>query len=210
MSTVQVLTPHDLAALDAFAVTRRNRDLQAMARRIYGLGGQRLRFAVSEQAPPQGGLQAQISWQGHSLWVALDRAWSAALLSRWPGQQLAAPQVLELMALTRVAPALPQGVGLERLWQAAPGEAAPPAPLAGVWTGQLADTGEPSGHALALWAAPELPVYAFFQAFDAWLVELAPTPLAGLPIDLPLVAARWQAPAADLQDLAAGDVLMIQ
>jgi len=36
-----------------------------------------------------------------------------------------------------------------------------------------------------------------------------PAPLAAVPIALPLVAARWQVRANELQDLAVGDVLVL-
>jgi hypothetical protein len=79
----------------------------------------------------------------------------------------------------------------------------------GTWVGRHQHTGEPSGHEVTLWAAPDFPLAALLDACAAWASARLPSPLEGLPIEMPLVAARWSIEAGQLADLAVGDVLLL-
>lgn len=206
------LTLQALLVLESAEVARRNQDLREMARRIYAVASQPLRFAwMPGRTAPEGGLLAELFWQGQPVRVALSRAWSQSLVSSvLPDLQALSPEVLDLLAITRAAPALPPGVVLRRLHLQSESLADDTLGFVGTWAGSDAVSNEATGHELGLWGGADFPVYAFFRAFDAWVLRHLPSPLAGCPMSLPLVGARWQAPAADLHDLAVGDILLIQ
>jgi hypothetical protein len=145
-------------------------------------------------------------------------AWAGAL-AQAEGVALAqlGPETLDLLCQLRLAPRLPTGLTLrqaafERLALAAEAAEAAEGPglaLAGQWVGRHLATGEASGHALQLWAPPGFALQALLQTLEPLVSDTLASPLAQLPIALPLVAARWQLPAAELIDLAVGDVLVL-
>jgi predicted CoA-binding protein len=82
------------------------------------------------------------------------------------------------------------------------------APL-GTWVARHAATREGSEISLSVWAPQGFALYAFFRAFDGWLLRQEKPRLCAFPWTMPLICARWTTDAADLDGLAVGDVLLI-
>lgn len=216
----------DLPALEASAVALRNADLALLGRRVFALGGVPVRFRHEALAPAQASGSAHstswasepavwlwLEWSGAPLLAGVSAAWAGAVTQTLAGlalDQLGEPG-LDLLCQLQLAPLLPAGLILR---QAALNREAlhnRPSGLQclGAWVGQHQVTHEPSAHVAQLWAGPGFPLQAFLQSFKPLAREQLPSPLAALPIALPLVAARWRVGADELQDLAVGDVLIL-
>lgn len=204
----------DLTALDAQAVMARNADLWHLSRREYDVGGLDLRFERVETPQPAqaGDIYLALLHAGSLAHVRVSRPWADSLASA-VGIRLdgLGPDKLELLCLTRLSPHLPKSVQFQAAAYALTD--LPPTPNAlhdhGTWCGVHSNTGEFSGHALQILADGAFPVYAFIAAFDQYLKRALPPRMAGLPLSVPLVAARWTTDAADLVGLEVGDVLLI-
>lgn len=211
------LTVGELPALDVREVVRCNASLAHLARQVFAVGGVPVQFRWAPMTDPD--LPAGhdtwlwLDWSGMPLLVAASPALSNAVslaLADVSVDQLGEPG-LDVLGQLMLAPRLPAGLSLH---QAAPSRSAllgvPQGlePL-GVWQGWHGTSGEPSGHRLALWAEPAFPLAALLTAMASLATSRRPSPLASMPIALPLVAARWQVDAGQLHDLAVGDVLML-
>lgn len=216
----------DLAMLDAAEVARHNAGLAFLARRVFTLGGLPVRFErlvdtdVDDPAEPPA-LWLALALAGVPLLAGVSAAWAGAL-AQAEGVALAqlSPETLDLLCQLRLAPRLPTGLTLRQAAferRALAAEAAetaeaaerPGLALAGHWAGRHLATGEASGHALQLWTPTGFALQALLQTLEPFVSGTLASPLAQLPIALPLVAARWQLPAAELIDLAVGDVLVL-
>jgi hypothetical protein len=60
-----------------------------------------------------------------------------------------------------------------------------------------------------LWIPDHFPVKALAELVGQQAKAVVPSPLSGLPITLPMIAARWCMNAEDLMDLVVGDLLLI-
>lgn len=206
---------NNLAHADAAGVSSRNADLAVLARRIYRIGGAQLRFVRSEapaadtQAPA---IWLWLEWAGVPLLAGISPAWAAAALQTvGVALEQLAENSLDLLCQTHLAPQLPAGLIVRQAAISRTHLQAPPRNLApiGCWSGVHHDTGEATGHTVHVEAGPQFALRAFLQLFDPFVCATLASPLARMPIGLPLVAARWQVAANDLQDLAVGDVLVL-
>jgi hypothetical protein len=153
-----------------------------------------------------------LEWAGAPLLAGLSAAWAAALAQgAGVGLEQLSDETLDLLWQLRLSARLPAGLVLRQAAFRREALTDLPAGLAftGRWTGLHQATGEASGHGVQLWAGPGFPLQALHRAFEPFVSEVLPSPLAQLPIALPLVAARWSVDAAELQDLAVGDVLLL-
>lgn len=157
-----------------------------------------------------------LEWSGVPLLAGVSAAWAGAVAQTLAGQgldQLGEPG-LDLLCQFQLAPRLPAGLTLRQaalsrqalhdLQNQAGGLT-----CLGDWAGRHPATGEPSAHAVQLWAGPGFALQALLRAFLPLATQQLPAPLAAMPIALPLVAARWRVAANELQDLTVGDVLIL-
>ena len=71
-----------------------------------------------------------------------------------------------------------------------------------------AQTTEPLGWSVTVYAMPQTTLKAFFKCFEFLVVQTMPSPLLNAQIPMPIVAARTAIPADQLNDLAVGDVVI--
>ena len=213
----------DLPALESAAVALRNADLALLGRRVFMVGGVPVQFQHEALAPmgTAGAVSAQsepavwlwLEWSGAPLLAGVSKAWSAAVAQTLAGQALdqLGEAGLDLLCQLRLAPLLPAGLILRQaaLTRQALHDLPPGLQGLGSWVGRHQTTLEPSAHVAQLWAGPGFAVQALLFAFTSLAREQLPSPLAAMPIALPLVAARWRVDADELQDLAVGDVLIL-
>lgn len=216
----------DLTALEAASVALRNADLAMLGRRVFTVGGVPVQFqhealapqgvagsAPSEPSASEPAVWLWLEWSGTPLLAGVSAAWAGAVAQTLAGQaldQLGEPG-LDLLCQLQLAPRLPAGLTLRQA--ALTREALHGLPTGlqclGAWVGRHQATHEPSAHVAQLWTGPGFPLQVFLGAFKPLAHEQLPSPLAALPIALPLVAARWRVDADELQDLAVGDVLIL-
>lgn len=209
------LTLDDLPELDAQMLAECNADLLHMGRREYDFVGQVLRFerrSVEPSAPLAGDVWLAFQHAGSPLHVRVSRPWADAMAGA-AGLSLneLGRDKLELLCLTRLSPLLPST--LQFLAAAFSNADLPqlPEPFLnhGTWCGVYSATGEVSALDFQIVAPSNFPVYAFIASFDRYLMRWLPPRLAGLPLSVPMVAARWTIDAGDLVGLEVGDVLLI-
>jgi hypothetical protein len=206
---------NDLAELDGEAVSRRNADLSRLGRCIFSIGGAPVRFEWSPDSVEtfQSAVWLRLTWSGLPMLVvvsdALAEAVAQSLADLGIGQLGASG--LELFAHLMLAPRLPQGLVLTEAALSLEALSEGPQELQslGVWKGRHIRSDEPSGHLLQLSVGPDFPLESLLNACAGWASSSLPPPLAGLPIALPLVVARWCVDADQLLDLAVGDVLIL-
>ena len=220
----------DLPALDAATVARRNADLALLGRRVFTVGGVPVLFQHEAQdgAPDRtaAGQPADtgsavwepsvwlwLEWAGVPVLAGVSAAWAGAVAQTLAGlglDQLGEPS-LDLLCQLKLAPRLPQGLTLRQAALSREALQGLPAGLhsLGAWVGRHQATQEPCAHGVRLWAGAGFALQAFLRAFEPLASRQLPSPLAAMPIALPLVAARWQLPADELHDLAVGDVLIL-
>jgi len=154
-----------------------------------------------------------LEWSGAPLLAGVSAAWAGAVAQALAGLGLdqVGEQSLDLLCQFKLAPKLPAGLTLRQaaLSRQALHDAPSGLTRLGAWVGRHPATQEPSAHAVELWAGPGFALQALLRAFVPLATQQLPAPLAAVPIALPLVAARWQVRANELQDLAVGDVLVL-
>lgn len=212
----------DLPALESAAVALRNADLALLGRRVFTVGGVPVQFqhealaaqgAAGAQSASEPAVWLWLEWSGAPLLAGVSAAWAAAVTQTLAGQaldQLGEPG-LDLLCQLQLAPLLPAGLTLRQaaLTREALHDLPSGLQCLGAWVGRHQATHEPSTHVAQLWAGLGFPLQAFVSAFKPLAREQLPSPLAALPIALPLVAARWRVDVDELQDLAVGDVLIL-
>jgi hypothetical protein len=154
-----------------------------------------------------------LEWAGVPLLAGVSPAWADALSLTLAGAAIdqLGDASLDLVGQLKLAPRLPAGLTLRQAARTRQGLDDGPDGLdsLGVWVARHVDTGEPSGHAVQLWAGSGFALQALLGAFVPLSTARQPSPLADLPLALPLVAARWHVAADQLLDLAVGDVLIL-
>lgn len=214
----------ELPELDGREVARCNADLAQFGRRVFSVAGAPVLFhRASENEVSRSELDTELARPG-SAWLWLE--WSGVPLLAVVSPALAeavaqmvadtgvdqlGPSGMELFGQLMLAPRLPEGlmlrqIGLSRM---ALGEMPSTPELLGTWWGRHRGTGEPSGHRITVFAAADFPLVALLTVVAGMASAILPSPLAGLPIPMPLVAARWSVDALQLIDLAVGDVLIL-
>jgi hypothetical protein len=185
------------------------------ARRVFAPAGVPLQFLPQDQA----GLRAapwiwlRLNFAGQEFGLALSEAWAAALVlaDGWALEGLDDAS-LDAWCRVRWAANFPQGLMLLQAGfsAAAAGlDALSSWPWHQAWRGVHVASQEDSGHEVQLWAPADFPAQAAAQLVSGCAQSVLASPLAGLHLDLPLVAARWTADAADVVDLAVGDLLLV-
>ena len=208
----------ELPMLDGREVARRNADLAQMGRLVFSVGGASVRFtrtpcdqAITEA--PREAVWLSLHWAGMPVLGAVSPALAHAVALSLADQDLEqlGPESVGLFAQIVLAPLWPAGLVLRQAAVAYERLTGMPEGLQalGTWVGRHQNTGEPSGHAVTLWAAPDFPLAALLEACTGWASARLPSPLEGFPVELPLVAARWSVEAGQLADLAVGDVLLL-
>jgi hypothetical protein len=205
----------ELPEVPVHEVAWSNADLQFFARRVYRFAGLQVRFGrqgeASAVAPSaKSGVWMALAFAGQELVLQCSQACAQTVLQAqgWSLEGLS-PEALQLMGQTRLAPVLPDGVVLRSLSFASNAMLSPGLVPMGTWAARHASTQEPSEISMRVWAPPGFAFYAFAKAWDAWLLGHEKPRFAALPWTLPLVCARWSTDAADIEDLAVGDVLLI-
>lgn len=212
------VTFDDLPLLEGREVALRNADLALLGRAVFSVGGAPIRFqrtpgvaAASLRSPAAAWLW--LSWSGQPLLAAASAPLAEAVAQSVAdaGLEQLGPSGIELFAQLMLAPLLPDGLTLRQAALSREAMSEMPAlrePL-GTWQGRHLESGEPSGHWLALWAGPQFPLAALLGAVAGLASSRLAPALAALPVAMPLVAARWSVEADQLLDLAVGDVLML-
>lgn len=154
-----------------------------------------------------------LEWAGVPLLAGVSPAWADALARTLAGAAVdqLGDASLDLLCQLKLASRLPAGLTLRQAARSRQALDDGPDGLdcLGVWAARHLDTGEPSGHAVQVWAGEGFALQALLGAFVPLSVARQPSPLAAMPLALPLVAARWQVAADQLLDLAVGDVLIL-
>lgn len=216
MNATTALGLEDLPSESSVAVLRRNQDLAHFARRVYRMAGTGLRFTrlgEDETLATPEDVYLSLTYAGTPFVLRVSGAWAEALAQEAGVSMtdLSGPS-LQLLCMTRLIPLLPREVRLQSAHWVTPESQQVLLGLShvGAWAGVHARTGEFTGHRFAVFAPDGFPLYSFFSSCDVWLQERTPSVLINLALPLPLVAARWSVKAADMVDLAVGDVLFIQ
>lgn len=154
-----------------------------------------------------------LEWSGVPLLAGVSTAWAGAMAQTLAGagiDQLSDAGV-DLLCQIKLAPRLPAGLMLRQAARArqALDDGLDGLELLGVWAARHLGTDEASGHAVQLWAGAGFALQSFLSAFAPLSSGRQASPLAGVPMTLPLVAARWHVDADQLLDLAVGDVLIL-
>jgi hypothetical protein len=210
---IKALTLDDLPLCKLNSL-QNNAMLTWCSRRIFSIGGVDLQFEpafdVNSLAPAT--VWMQLDFAGSACVLALSAAWAAALIQQ-DGWTLDAMDDLSLDMWCRVrwAPHFPSGLILAQSGFKV--ESLGPMALEGMtqlaWIGRHASSQELSGHELHLWTPENFPVKALAELVGQQAKAVLPSPLSGLPITLPMIAARWCMDAEDLMDLVVGDLLLI-
>ena len=205
-----------LTALDATDVLHRNAHLTALGNAVFDLGGAEIFFTRSTASTGDNAVPAvwlHFVWNGATL-----LAGGSAALAELFTQSLADQSVeqlgeaaLDLLGQVRLAPMLPTGLVLNQVALTKSSLQAGDANLIplGVWSGRHVGTKEASGHELQLWGDEALALQSLLLCFGESAKRRLPSPLARMPIALPLEAARWHVPLDILTDLSTGDVLVL-
>jgi hypothetical protein len=185
------------------------------ARRVFAPAGVPLQFKPVDfsellSAPK---MWLRLDFSGQAFGVALSPAWAAALVIA-DGWSLDSLDDASLDAWCRVrwASAFPAGLTLLQAGFSATAaglDALSAWPLKQAWQAIHVDSQERSGHEIQLCAPADFPLQAMAQLVSACAQSVQPSPMAGVYLDLPLVAARWTSDAADVVDLAVGDLLLV-
>lgn len=215
-STIDTVGLEALPALDRADVASRNADLLALGRAVFDIDGVPVVFsrqAIAAQGGARPGVWLLLEWGGEPCVVGVSAALAGVmtqlLVDQTPAQLGEAG--LDLLGHARLAPLLPAGLNLRQLALSRNGlsEYSSAPDCQGVWVGFHLAAGEPSGHELEIWAAPGFALASMVRKLAQLANTQLPSPLATLPIALPLVAAQWHAPACIITDLAVGDVLFL-
>ena len=206
----------DLPTLNAQEVALRNANLMQLAPWVFAVAGVPVRFAwapFAEQDAAAASAWLWLSWSGLPVVAAVSPGLADAVAQSVA--EVAVDQLgesgIDLFAQLMLAPRLPAGLTLRQAALSREGLPAVPQwlePL-GTWRGHHPGSGEPSGHGVSLWAGPGFPLAAMLGSVASLASSRRRSPLAALPIALPLIAARWCVDADQLQDLAVGDVLVV-
>jgi len=215
-SIVETIGFEALPALDWAAVASRNADLLALGRAVFDIDGVPVVFsrqATAAQGGARPGVWLLLEWGGEPCVVGVSTALAGViaqlLVDQTPAQLGEAG--LDLLGHARLAPLLPAGLSLRQLALSQNGlsESSSAPDCQGFWVGRHLATGEPSGHELEIWAAAGFALASLVRGLARLANTHLPSPLATMPIALPLVAAKWHAPAGIFTDLAVGDVLFL-
>jgi len=215
-SIVDTIGLEALPALDWTDMASRNADLLALGRAVFDIAGVPVLFSRQTTAA-EGGVPQEVwlllEWGGEPCVVGVSAALAGVitqlLVDQTPAQLGEAG--LDLVGHARLAPLLPAGLTLRQVALLRDDLSEPPiAPdCLGLWAGRHLATGEPSGHELEIWAATGFALASLVRELARLATTHLPSPLATMPIALPLVAAKWHTPAGIITDLAVGDVLFL-
>ena len=215
-SIVDTIGLDALPALDGADIASRNADLLALGRAVFDIAGVPVLFSRQAIAA-EGGVPPEVwlvlEWGGEPCVVGVSAALAGVITQLLVDQtpaQLGEPG-LNFLGHARLAPLLPAGLTLRQVALLRDGlSESPIAPVClGRWAGRHLATGEPSGHELEIWAAEGFALASLVRGLARLANTHLASPLATLPIALPLVAAKWHAPAGIITDLAVGDVLFL-
>jgi len=193
----------------------KNNAIQAWcSRRLFSVGGIELQVepVADVKSPVPASIWMQLDFAGAACVIALSKAWTSALIQNdgWTLDSLD-DLSLEMWCRVRWVPLFPPGLSL--IQAGFNRESLGAIPLESMsqstWCGRHASSRESSGHIIDLWTPEDFPVTALAELVGTRAKTILPSPLAKLPITLPLVAANWCVDAEDLIDLAVGDLLLV-
>jgi hypothetical protein len=189
---------------------------------VYRMAGLDVRLSGLEPAkaddgspvdPITGGLWWHGQWAGQPFLLHLNEGLASAW-ARSAGVELAelSEDALDLLGAWQTASWLPSGLTWVRAASDRRGLQGLPAELEPTrrWQAHHARTREQCGFEACLHALPDFALQGFYAAFESFVVERDPQPLAGMHWSMPLVAARWDVDASVLADLDLGDVLFLE
>lgn len=210
----------DLPEINADEVARHNSDVLHFSRVIYQIADAKVRWGLHENQESiwqRGDTWVALDFQGQSLFLRLSRDFSQ-LLTQQAQVNLSDlnDEILNLLCLLRLPALLPEGVryraaafSRQALNASIQDEPAQEWIQHGTWSGKLQPAQEKNGFYFQLWASSEFAVYSFFKAWEVLIVHVDEPVLSGLPLNLPLVGARWMVKADRLSEIEVGDVLLI-
>ena len=206
----------DLPDLALSEVLLRNADLAVLGRAIFDVGGAEICFSRVASSPENNDAPAAwlwLEWSGATFLAGISSAWAEVVTQRLADQSLTqlGEAGLDLLGHMRLAPLLPSGLNLRQValtQNALQGEFGKLSCL-GVWRGSHLATQEPSGHELQLWGGETFALESLLLCCAQMAKRHLSSPLAHMPITLPLIAAKWPVPVNILAELSLGDVLIL-
>lgn len=206
----------DLTDLAASEVLLRNADLAVLGRAVFDLGGADICFSRVASSPDEYDAPAVwlwLEWSGATFLAGISSAWAEVVTQNLADQSVTqlGEAGLDLLGHLRLAPLLPSGLNLREValtQKALQGEFGKLSCL-GVWRGCHLATEESSGHELQLWSSENFALKSLLLCCAQMAQRYVPSPLAHMPITLPLTAANWPVPASILTELSLGDVLIL-
>ena len=216
----QTLTLDALESVSAKSAVVTNSVYLAIRGRVLKLAGQACTLKLSSdvnqafnnQVLNHSALRVALRFNGQAIVLGLSESLVNALLAE---QQIALADtnvdILHLLIRLKILPNLPQGLEFVDLaitstsTLAAPFDALPEqVSLSAVH----AQTSEPLGWGIAVYAMPQTTLKTFLKCFEFLVIQTMPSPLLNAQIPMPIVAARTAIPADQLNDLAVGDVVI--
>jgi len=221
----QTLTLDALESVSAKSAAVTNSVYMAIRGQVLKLAGQACTLKLSSDvnqtfnnqvlnhsALSHSALKVALRFNGQAIVLGLSESLVNALLAE---QQIALAEtnvdILHLLIRLKILPNLPQGLEFVDLAMTststleAPFDALPEqVSLSAVH----AQTSEPLGWGVAVYAMPQTTLKAFLKCFEFLVIQTMPSPLLNAQIPMPIVAAQTAIPADQLNDLAVGDVVI--
>ena len=216
----QTLTLDALESVSAKSAAVTNSVYMAIRGQVLKLAGQACTLKLSNdvnqafnnQVLNHSALRVALRFNGQAIVLGLSESLVNALLAE---QQIALADtnidILHLLIRLKILPNLPQG--LEFVGVAMTSTSTLEAPFDALpeqvsLSAMHAQTSEPLGWGIAVYAMPQTTLKAFLKCFEFLVIQTLPSPLLNAQIPMPIVAAQTAIPADQLNDLAVGDVVI--
>ena len=216
----QTLTLNALESVSAKSAALTNSFYMAIRGQVFSLARQFCTLKVSSdvnqassyQVLNHSALRVALRFNGQSIVLGLSESLVNALLAE---QQIALADtnvdILHLLIRLKILPNLPQGLEFVDLAMTPTGALEAPfdaLPEQVSLNAVHAQTSEPLGWGMTIYAMPQTTLKAFLKCFEFLVVDSMPSPLLTAQIPMPIIAARTTLPADQLHDLAVGDVVI--
>ena len=216
----QTFTLSALESVSATSAALTNSVYAVIRGQILSLAGQSCMLKLSsaiDQVPThlavnQPALKVALRFNGQAIVLGLSESLVNALLAE---HAIALADInvdiLHLLVRLKVLPNLPQGLEFVALAIAPTGAFEAPfdaLPEQVSLSAVQAQTEEPMGWGMTVYAMPQTSLKAFLKCFEFLVIQTIPSPLLIAQIPMPIVAARTAIPADQLNDLSVGDVVI--
>jgi len=204
------LSLSDLRQVSAKDAATQNIVLSAIFGRIYQIAGVAVTFDIA--TPQNDALKVALQFNGQNIVLGLSESVVNALL-KGEGASLSEcnEDILSLVVRLKLIAKLPKGLEFKGIYLAT--TALPDSlrvlPCQVALQGRDAQSAEALDWNVAIYALPQTGLGMFLKSFDFLVTKRIPSPLLKARVPMPIVAASTTVPAHQLNDLAVGDVILI-